>query len=261
MSQTFVSSRLSRGLASLAAVGLLASCGRTASEPVSLAGLSDRTLTFALADVDDAETPDALGAHRFTVAFSLAEGDACTKLAEGVTATFNGQPMHLEGGGAPDVDGRGDACEATRAWFDFDPAAWTTEPTEDARILLQDDTATLSLIIEDAKVKRLFAFQGPGTVDRLRRGQTYSFVWQPESEVPGPITATLLREGGSAAATLAVTQEGGKVSFTLPAGTPLANHVLTLSATVPGKVLDCQGVTSCSGAVFHSQDFSVSVVP
>jgi hypothetical protein len=247
---------------SLAVLGLLVGCGgRTETRPVTLDDLSTRTLTYALVDVDSVETPDAAGSHRFTIKLSLAE-DGCTQLVDGVTATFNGQPMKLEPGGFPDTGGR-DACEETRAWIDFDPEVWDAEPIEDARVFLQapDGDRAISLIVQGAKTKRHFAFQGAGTGTTLRQGQTYTYRWEPVEETPGPITATLLREGGRAPATLQTTQDGGSVSFTLPEATPAANHLLTLSASLPGEVLECEGVASCEGTIVHSSDFAIAVAP
>lgn len=245
---------------SLAAFGLLAGCGaRTEAEPVSLAALSSRTLTYALVDTDTLETEQPVaGAHRFTVAFSLPDV-GCTKLADGVSATFNGQPMKLEPGGVPDTSGGRDACEPARAYIDFDPVVWDKEPTEDARVLLQDGTTTLTLVLHGAKAKRHFSFQGSGSQTTLRRGQTYTYLWLPEEETPGPVTVTLQRVDGSAPATLAITQEVGRTSFRLPDATPLADHVLRMSASTPAEVLTCEGVASCEGALFHSEEFAVTV--
>jgi hypothetical protein len=247
----------------LALLGLLAGCGgRTETQPVSLADLASRPLTFALVDVDALEQPDAAGLHRFTLTIAQPE-EGCTKLVDGTTASFNGQPMVLEPGGFPDNGSGRDGCEAIRAQLDFDPEAWDAEPQEDARIFLQDEEGAqgVSLVIEGAKTKRRFAYQGVGTGTTLRRGQTYSYRWQPEDEVPGPVTVTLLREGGRAPATLQTTQEGGLVTFTLPEATPAAVHLLTLSAYLPGEVLTCEGVASCEGSILHTSDFEVTVPP
>jgi hypothetical protein len=247
---------------SLAVLGLLAGCGaRTETRPVLLEDLSDRTLNFALVDVDAIERPDATGSHRFTLTLSQ-PADGCTRLVDGVTATFNGQPMELQLGGVSDAGGR-EVCEETRAWLDFNPEAWDAEPIEDARVFLQgaDGSRAVSLIIQGAKAKRRFVYQGPGSGTTLRQGQRYSYRWQPSEEVPGPITATLLREEGRAPANLVVEQEGSTVSFTLPAATPAATHLLTLSASLPGEVLDCEGVASCEGTLRHASDFEVIVSP
>jgi hypothetical protein len=246
---------------SLAVLGLLAGCGgRTETRPVSLEDLATRDLTFALVDVDALEQPDTAALHRFTLTLSQPE-DGCTRLVEGVTATFNGREMKLEPGGFPDTGGGRESCEETRAWLDFDPEAWDAEPREDARVFLQDAEGerAVSLVIQGAKTKRRFVYQGVGTGTTLRRGQTYTYRWQPEDEVPGPVTVTLLREGGSAPATLQSTQEEGLVRFTLPEATPAAVHLLTLSANLRGEVLDCEGVASCEGTILHTSDFEVTV--
>jgi len=248
---------------SLALLGLLAGCGgRTETRPVSLEDLASRPLTFALVDVDALEQPDAAGLHRFTLTIAQPE-DGCTQLVEGVTATFNGQPMTLERGGFPDNGGGRDACEATRAVLDFDPEAWDAEQQEDARIFLEDAEGerAVSVIVQGAKTKRRFAYQGVGTGTTLRRGQMYSYRWQPEDEVPGTATVTLLREGGRAPATLQTTQDGGLVTFTLPEATPAAVHLLTLSASLRAEVLSCEGVASCEGTILHTSDFEVTVPP
>jgi hypothetical protein len=249
-------------LPSLAVLGLLAGCGgRTETRPISLDDLSSRTLTFALVDVDALENPNAAGTHRFTLTLSQPD-DACTKLVDGVTATFNGQPMELEPGGVSDSGGR-EVCDATRAWIDFDPALWDAEPVEDARIFLQaaDRSRAVSLIVKGAKAKRHFTFLGVGSGGTLRQGQTYTYRWLPVDETPEAITATLLREGGRAPATLQTDQDGSNVSFTLPQATPVANHLLTLSATLLGEVLECEGVAACEGSILHSTDFEVAVAP
>jgi hypothetical protein len=109
MSRTPPSLSLLPLLPSLTILGLLAGCGgRTETRPVSLEDLASRALTFALVDVDALETPNAPGSHRFTLTLSQPE-DGCTRLEEGVKATFNGQPMKLEPGGFPDTGGR-EAC-------------------------------------------------------------------------------------------------------------------------------------------------------
>ncbi|NMO22214.1 hypothetical protein HPC49_49765 [Pyxidicoccus fallax] len=255
------SSRFFRGArpAALVALTLLAGCGRDLeSETVGLAALADRTLTWSLTDVDYFEGVEPEGSHRFTVTFSLAQDDRCTRLGEGVTATFNGAPMRLEPGGIDDTAGRG-VCVPTRAFLDFDPNVWGQEPTEDARVVLQDGSATVSLVLRGGKAKRRLAFQGAGDADRLTRGQTYTYQWQPAGEVPASVNATLLREGGSAAANIPLTQDAARVSFTVPAGTPVANHLLTLSGSAPGTLLECTGVASCEGTVFHSEEIVVTV--
>lgn len=241
------------------ALGLLVGCGgRTDSEPVDVAGLADRTLDYALNDVDVFEGVEPLGSHRFTVTLSLADEDRCTQLREGATATFNGAPMQLERGGINDTAGR-DVCEPTRAFLDFDPNVWADEDVEDARIVLQDGSGSISLILQGGKAKRRFAFQGPGAADRLTRGQTYTYRWQPGEETPGPMAATLLREGGLATATLPTTQEETALRVTIPATTPVANHLLTLSGSTQGVVLDCAGVRACEGAFFHSEEVVVAI--
>ncbi len=253
------SPRSSRVLTSLAALGLLAGCGaRTEAQPVTLAALADRTLTYALVDADTIEVQGLAGSHRLTVVFSLPES-GCTRLADGATATFNGQPMKLEPGGVPETSSGRDACEPTRAFIDFDPDRWEAEPTEDARIFLQDGTHSMTLVLRGAKAKRRFLYQGAGTGDTLRRGQTYTYLWVPDEDAPGPATATLIREGGSAPATLAVTQEARRVSFRLAETVPVATHLLRLSATAPGEVLTCDGVAACEGGLFHSEEFVVTV--
>lgn len=243
----------------LAGLVLLTGCGRDlVSETVGLAGLADRTLTWSLTDVDVFEGVEPAGSHRFTVTFSLAQGDRCTRLAEGVTATFNGEPLRLEAGGVDDTAGR-DVCEPTRAFLDFDPTVWARQPVEDARVLLQDATGTVSLVLQGGKAKRRFAFESAGAPDRLTRGQTYTYRWQPAGEGPGAVAVTLLREGGTVAANLPVTQDAGRVSFTVPATTPVADHLLTLSGSAPGTVVECAGVASCEGSVFHSEENLVTV--
>ncbi|GMU04606.1 hypothetical protein [Corallococcus caeni] len=248
-------------LTALGALVALTGCGGGETKVMSLAELSDRSLTFALADVDDAETPDAQGAHRFTVSYSVTAEGPCSRFADDVTATLNGQPMTLVSGGASDVGGRSEACENSRAYFNFDPAAWGREPVEDITVQLQDATSTVRLVVLKAKAKRKFTFQGEGTPDKLRVGQAYAFLWEPATEVPGPVEALLLREGGRAPGVLSVTQDGNKATIDIPAGTPQANHTLTMGADLVGTVGECTGVASCSGAIFHSQDFVLSVVP
>jgi hypothetical protein len=248
-------------VSSLAVLGLLAGCGRTPTTPISLGDLSTRSLTFALVDIDSLENPDAAGSHRFTVTLSQAQ-DGCTRLVDGVTATFNGQPMKLEPGGISDSGGR-ETCDETRAWFDFDPAGWDAESIEDARVFFQaqDGSPSLSLIVQGAKAKRHFTFQGAGTGATLRQGQTYTYRWEPVEETPETVNATLLREDGRAPGTLQLNQSGSTVSFTLPQATPVANHLLTLSGSLAGTVLACEGVAACDGTIFHSSDFEVAVAP
>ena len=248
-------------VSSLAVLGLLSGCGRTETLPLFVEDLSSRSLTYALVDIDALETPDAAGSHRFTVTLSRAP-EGCTRLVDGVTATFNGQPMKLEPGGISDSGGR-EVCDETRAWIDFDPEVWDAEPIEDARVFFQDSEGVqaLSLIVKGAKAKRHFAYQGPGSGSTLRQGQSYAYLWTPMEETPEPATATLLREGGRAPATLQLVQDKGRVSFTLPASTPVANHLLTLSSSLVAQVLECQGVAACQGAIFHSSDFEIAVVP
>ena len=75
----------------MGALGLLAGCGRSAAQPVTLADLKERTLQFTLTDVDSVERDATAGSHRLTLLFSA--GATCAQLAEGVTATLNGHPM------------------------------------------------------------------------------------------------------------------------------------------------------------------------
>ncbi len=248
-------------LTALGALVALTGCGGGETRVMTLAELSDRSLTFALTDVDDAETPDAQGAHRFTVSYSVKADGPCSRFADDVTATLNGQPMTLVPGSASDVGGRSEACENSRAYFNYDPAAWGREPVEDIVVQLQDSSGTVRLVVRNAKAKRKFTFQGEGAPDKLRVGQSYDFLWEPSTEVPGPVEALLFREGGRAPGELAVAQDGNKVTLPIPAGTPQANHTLTLSADLEGVVAECAGVASCSGAIYHAQDFVLAVVP
>ncbi|QSQ20186.1 hypothetical protein JY651_33635 [Pyxidicoccus parkwayensis] len=256
-----LSSFLRRGsvLGAFVAAGLVAGCGDDAeSVTTDVAGLADRTLTWAISDVDVVEGVEPAGAHRVTIEFSLASGGICSRLADGATATFNGQAMTLKPGGINGTAGR-DVCEPTRAFIDVDPNVWAQQPVEDARIVLKDGSGTVSLVIQGGKTKRRFAFQGAGSADRLARGQTYSYLWEPDTETPGGVTVTLLREGGTASATVPSTQEGGLVTFTIPASTPVANHLLTLSGSVGLTALECTGVSSCTGSAFHSEGFIVTI--
>ena len=255
------SSLLRRGavVVALVASGLLAGCGDgDDSETVGLAGLADRTLTWSINDMDLFEGVEPAGSHRFSLSFSRATAGRCTRLGEGVTASFNGVPMRLEPGGINTTAGR-DVCEPTRAFLDFDPAVWARQPIEDARVVLQDGGGSVSLVIQGGKAKRRFVLEGEGSADRLTRGQDYSFRWQPGAERPGPIGVTLLREGGTATATVPSTQREGLVTFAVPTNTPIANHLLTLSGTAPGTVLECTGVAACTGTVFHSEERLVTV--
>ncbi|RKG78689.1 hypothetical protein [Corallococcus terminator] len=249
-----------RAFGALGALVSLVGCGGGETKVMSLAELSDRTLTYALTDVDDEENPDAQGAHRFTVSYSVVDGP-CSRFADDVTATLNGEPMTVVPGGASEVGGRGDACENSRAYFNYDPGAWSREPVSDLTVQLQDATHTVRLVLQGAKAKRSFTFQGEGTPDKLRVGQTYDFLWEPATEVPGPVSVMIMREGGRAPGTLTATQEGGKVGITIPATTPQANHLLSMEASLAGIVRECVGVASCDGTLFHSQDFVIAVVP
>lgn len=247
-------------MGTLGALGLLAGCGRTVAVPVTLADLQNRTLQFTLTDVDSLERDAPSGSHRFTLVFSA---DAtCARLAEGVTATLNGQPMKLEPGGVPDtgVGGR-DVCVPPRATFDFDPTEWKNEPTEDLRVILQDDTRSVLLVLRAAKAKRRF-FRNGGAPDSLRRGQTHPYVWLPETDtVEGSAEASLIPRNGGAAATLPVEQEGNTALVSVPTGTVEGRYILRLSGTAVGQVLTCEGVAGCQGGLFHSEDVEVSVNP
>ena len=249
-----------RLLVALAAVGLLAGCGRTQAVPVSLVDVKDRRLQFVLTDVDSLERTSAVGAYRLRVTFS--DGSRCIQLSSGVTATLNGRPMKVEPGGVPDTGlGGREVCEAPWAYFDFDPEQWEAEPTGDARIQLQDDTHSVLLVVQGAKAKRRFFREG-GFTGSLKRGQAHTWLWVPETDVPsGPAQASLIPQDGSAAATLTVVQEGIRSRFLLPAATVEGKYVLRLSGTAVGEVLTCEGVARCEGALYHSEDFAVTVVP
>lgn len=244
-------------MGALSALGLLAGCGRTVAEPVTLSDLKGRTLEFALTDIDSLERDSSVGAYRFTLKFSA---DTCTRLTEGVTATFNGQPMKLDPGGIPDtgVGGR-DVCEPPSATFDFDPTQWNNEPTEDIRVILQDDTHSVLLVLQDAKAKRHFLRTG-GTGGTLRRGQTHTYVWLPETDtLQGPMQATLIHKASGTVAPLTVEQEGNAAHLPIPSGTVEGQYLLRLSGTAAPKVLTCDGVAGCEGNFFHSEDVDVSV--
>ncbi|WNG33750.1 hypothetical protein F0U60_08980 [Archangium minus] len=248
-------------MGALAALGLLAGCGRTVAEPVTLADLKDRTLKFTLMDVDSLERDSSVGAYRFTVEFS--SGSSCARLTEGVTATFNGQPMKLSLGGVPDtgVGGR-DVCEAPKATFDFDPEQWNNEPTEDIRVILQDDTHSVLLVLQDAKAKRRFLRSG-GSAGTLRLGQTHTYVWLPETDtVQGTVQASLTHLDSGVVASLQVEQEGNAARFFVPEDT-VANskYHLRLSGTAAPQVLTCEGVAGCEGGLVHSEDVEVSIIP
>jgi hypothetical protein len=245
-------------MGALAALGLLAGCGRTVAEPVTLSDLQGRSLQFALTDIDSLERDSSVGAYRFTLAFS---NESCAKLASSVTATLNGQPMKLAPGGVPDtgVGGR-EVCEPPSATFDFDPAQWDAEPTEDLRVILQDDTQSVLLVLQEAKAKRRFLRTSAGTAGTLRRGQTHTYAWLPETDtLAAPVQATLIHKASGAVAALTVQQEGNAAHFLVPAGTVEGQYILRLSGTASPAVLSCEGVAGCTGALFHSEDLEVSI--
>ncbi|NTX53251.1 hypothetical protein [Myxococcus sp. CA039A] len=251
------SSRFPGGAVSgvLVALGLLAGCGDSlTTESVDLVALADRTLTYSHADVDLFEVEQAPGSHRVTVTFSQAGGDRCTRLNDGATATFNGEAMLLEQGGVDATAGR-DVCLPTRAFYEFDPDAWAALGPTDARVVIQDASHTVVLTMKEGQAKRSFT----GPTMRLLRGQTYSFQWNPTTESLNAAAATLLPEGGTVTAGMVVTREGGKITFTVPGQLGAATHLLTLSGTVQGEVVECQGVAACRGTYFHSQEQVVAV--
>lgn len=246
-------------MGALAALGLLAGCGRTVAQPVTLADLKGRTLQFTLSDVDSLERDSSVGAYRFTLKFSA---DICARLGDGVTATFNGQPMKLDPGGVPDtgVGGR-EVCVPPSATFDFDPAQWNNEPTEDIRVILQDDSHSVLLVLQDAKAKRHFLRSG-STSNALRRGQTQTYVWLPETDtLLAPAQATLIHKNSGTTASLSVEQEGNAARFLVPEGTVEGQYILRLSGTAAARVLTCEGVAGCQGGLYHSEDIEVSVTP
>ncbi|MBZ4407703.1 hypothetical protein K8640_05735 [Myxococcus sp. XM-1-1-1] len=255
------SSRFRGGVVSgvLAALGLLAAgCGSSLKEQdVDLAGLSGRTLLYTHVDVDLFEGEQAAGSHRVTVTFSQAGGDVCTRLNEGVTATFNGEPMQVERGGVDGTAGR-DLCLPTRAFFDYAPDEWAALPPTDARVVFQDGSGTtITVVMKEAQAKR--SFDGVSDVQRLLRGQSYSYQWMPSTEKLESAGATLLAEGSAVTATLTTTRDGGRITFTVPPNLGAATHLLTVRGQVQGEVLECTGVTSCSGTYFHSEEQVVSV--
>lgn len=245
-------------MGALAALGLLAGCGRTVAEPVTLSDLRGRSLQFALTDIDSLERDSSVGAYRFTLAYS---NESCAQLASGVTATLNGQAMKLASGGVPDtgVGGR-DVCDPPSATFDFDPAQWAAEPTEDLRVILQDDSHSVLLVLQDAKAKRSFLRTSAGTAGTLRRGQTHTYAWLPETDtLARPVQATLIHKASGAVAALTVEQEGNAAHFLVPAGTVEGQYILRLSGTAAPQVLSCEGVAGCTGGLFHSEDLEVSI--
>ncbi|WP_342378888.1 hypothetical protein NVS55_05725 [Myxococcus stipitatus] len=243
----------------LLAVGLLSGCGDSlTTEHVDLAGLADRTLTYSLADVDLFEVPQAPGSHRVTVTFSQASGERCTRLKDGATATFNGQPMRLEPGGVDDTAGR-DLCMPTRAIFDYNPDEWAQLPPADALIAIQDASHSVLLTAKNGQAKRSFTFEGPVPLERMLRGQTYSFRWAPAGEELKAASASLLPEGGVVTAHMSVTKKDNRITFTVPAQLGPATHLLTLKGEVEAEVPECVGVASCRGSYFHSQEQVVAV--
>ncbi|WP_426748012.1 hypothetical protein VZQ01_13440 [Myxococcus faecalis] len=242
----------------LAALGLLvAGCGSSLKEQdVDLAGLSGRTLLYTHADVDLFEGEQAAGSHRVTVTFSQAGGDVCTRLNDGVAATFNGEPMQVERGGVDGTAGR-DVCLPTRAFLDFNPESWGALPPTDARVVFQDGSGTITLVMKEAQTRRYF--EGPFGTSRLLRGQSYSYQWMPSSESLESAGATFLAEGGSVPANLTTTRDGGRVSFTIPPNMGASTYLFTLKGQVRGEVLECSGVVNCSGTYFHSEEHVVSV--
>ncbi|QSQ10909.1 hypothetical protein [Myxococcus landrumensis] len=243
----------------LVSVGLLSGCGDSlTTEHVDLAGLSDRTLTYSLADVDLFEVPQAPGSHRVTVTFSQANGERCTRLNDGATATFNGQPMKLEQGGVDGTAGR-DLCMPTRAIFDYNPDEWAKLPPADARIVIQDASHSVLLTAKNGQAKREFTFDGTAPLERMLRGQTYAFRWTPAGEKLAAAGASLLPEGGVVTAQMSVTKAENRISFTVPAQLGPATHLLTLKGEVDAELTECVGVAGCRGSYFHSQEQVVAV--
>lgn len=243
----------------LAALGWLAGCGAPLSAtPASLSGLQERDLVFALTDVDSLERDSSVGAYRFTLSFSASP--TCVQLTGDITATLNGEPMKLAPGGVPDtgVGGR-EVCERPVATYDFDPARWKVEGTEDLTVVLQDGTHVIRLVLRAAKTKRFFKREG-GTAGILRRGQTETYVWQPATDPdPAVLQALLVHKASQAASPLTVQQEGHTAHLPVPSGMVEGVYLLRLSGTAPADVSACEGVARCEGSLFHSEDAEVQV--
>lgn len=245
----------------LAGLGLLAGCGSPlVARPVTLAQLADHTLQVTLTDVDSLERDSSLGAYRVTVVFA---GSACVQLTGDVTATLNGEPMQLLPGGVPDtgVGGR-EVCDPPRATFDFDPAQWKGDP-QDITIQFQDGASSVRLVLHDAKTKRSFGFMTVGgTEGTLRRGQEQTYVWNPPSDpVSGSIQIGLVHKATNVSVELPVEAPGPTARFLVPAGMVEGAYYLILSGTADAQVSACEGVAGCSGGVFHSEEFDVTVTP
>lgn len=245
-----------------AALLLLAACGAPlTSTPVPLAGFAERTLQFALVDVHSLERQEVPGSHRFTVSFAAAPGGSCLQLEGEVSATFNGLPMQLVRGGASGAGGRA-SCEPTRAWYDFDPQRWANEPVEDIRLLLQDSSHSVQLVLHRAKARRRLSLQGGDERERFPRGQAYAFSWSPDSDtLLAPLQATLISPASGASTSLPVQQQALTALVSLPEATPATTFVLRLSAYAQGRVLACSGVPSCEGSLLYSEERSITVSP
>jgi len=241
----------------LAALGLLSGCGSSVAEPVTLAGLSGRTLQFALTDVDSLERPSSPGAHRVTVLFSPGEG--CVRLTDGVTATLDGEPMTLVSGGISGSGGR-ETCESPRATFDFDPAQWGGETPRDVRITLRDDTHTLEVVLAGAQAKRRLVRGGGASGTTLRRGQVQTYDWQPASDtVVDALKVSLTPRSGGLTTSLPVEQDGNSGRFLIPDASTEGLYLLRLDGTATVRVLACEGVAGCEGGVVHSEEVEVTV--
>ena len=248
-------------LGALVGLGLWGGCDSPlVARPVTLAELADHTLQFTLADVDSLERDSSLGAYRVTLVFG--GSSSCVQLTGDVTATLNGEPMKVAAGGVPDtgVGGR-QVCDPPSATYDFDPNQWKGA-LADIEILLQDGTSSVRLVLHDAKAKRSFMSSPSVSSGTLRRGQEQTFMWQPASDpVPGSISVGLVHKASGVSVTLPVEAPGPTARFLVPEGMVEGDYYLILSGTADAQVGACEGVAGCTGGIFHSEEFNVTVTP
>ena len=179
----------------------------------------------------------------FELVLSRDHTSDCARLAAGVSATVNDVPLTLKSQGIPQPTRDSIVCDP--AIFEGDLSALSGE---DTRIVVSDDSHTISFVVKNAGARRRLDVADSLSV---APGSSLTLLWSPQTDVlDEPYTsASLERDSVQLNPGLPASQEGSSITFQIPSDLAPGNYVFSYDQTAHSGVVECEGIETCFQSV------------
>lgn len=222
----------------------------TASACGGVATLADAPLEIL---VDEVENRDDAGAERREVIATFGHA-ACAILPRGAAVSLNGAAgVVLEPGGPADDGTQNCLQPIAKAPFVVDDDV----PPVDGRLVVEDATGRVEVVVKDLITKRGFTIDMPATAS-----EALTLSWSPAGQAP--LTAAARLEQGGTSIALGPYADVGAAPALTPmtlsvADVPPGTYTLIVDATWDAELVSCAGARSCAVTTQHSERVALVV--